>query len=397
MSRQKKFYLETRKPSGIYYYIVRDPVSRRTIAYKSTGTTDKKQAEAIGIEWWADGLPKKSKNTNLNRKTTFCDYLHEFWNFETSDYFRELETMGKEPHQEHADEMQKAVERYYRPYFQSKLLVQIDEESLQKFVVHLKLDKKLAASTVNSARNAAFVALRFAKRKKHILHFDFDYVLRAGGKTKKRGILDKEEVDKLFSLEWPSVRSRMAVLIAYSTGMRMGEVRALRVCDIHENIINVQHSWSKKTKLKSTKNQETREIPILPELHEEIMAYIREMGLFGLDCLLFPGKNPKIPYNNRQIGKNFNKMLEKIGIDDQTRKERGIVYHSFRHLLAKNLVEGGVNKAIGMRILGQKTSRVFDEYASHVDKETLRQMTDAIKQVSKFGTNKEPLPFRRIV
>jgi hypothetical protein len=36
MSRQKKFYLETRKPSGIYYYIIRDPVSRRTIAYKST-------------------------------------------------------------------------------------------------------------------------------------------------------------------------------------------------------------------------------------------------------------------------------------------------------------------------------------------------------------------------
>ena len=65
--------------------------------------------------------------------------------------------------------------------------------------------------------------------------------------------------------------------------------------------------------------------------------------------------------------------------------------------MAKNLVENGANKAIGMKILGQKTSRVFDKYASHFDKETFRQMTDAIKQVSKFETIKEPLPFRKIV
>jgi hypothetical protein len=33
---------------------------------------------------------------------------------------------------------------------------------------------------VNSARNAAFVALRHAKRKKIIQHFDFDAVLSIG-------------------------------------------------------------------------------------------------------------------------------------------------------------------------------------------------------------------------
>jgi len=61
MSRQKKFYLETRKLSGIYYYIIRDPVSRRTIAYKSTGTTDKKQAKAIGMEWLVNGMQATSR------------------------------------------------------------------------------------------------------------------------------------------------------------------------------------------------------------------------------------------------------------------------------------------------------------------------------------------------
>jgi integrase len=64
-------------------------------------------------------------------------------------------------------------------------------------------------------------------------------------------------------------------LIASQTAMRMGEIRALRVCDIHEDRISVEHSWSKVGGgLKCTKNREKREIPILPELYQELLAYI---------------------------------------------------------------------------------------------------------------------------
>jgi len=312
-------------------------------------------------------------------------------------YFRELETMGREPHPEHALEMQKIVERYYQPYFKSTLLCQVDGEILQQFIVHLKIERGFASSTVNLARNAAFVALRYAKRKKMIKHFDFDAVLRAGGKSKERGVLGKDEVDKLFNVKWHSVRSRIAVLIAFNTGMRMGEIRALRVCDIHEDKITVEHSWSRKNRLKCTKNKEIREIPIMPWLHNEIMSYIRQMKLFKLDSLLLPGKNPEIPLDSVQIREDYYKMLDKIGIDDKTRRERRIVFHSWRHLLAKNIVEKGANKVIGMKILGHKTSRIFDHYASHVDKETFNQMTKVIEMVTQKEMPKEPIPFKVVV
>jgi len=320
-----------------------------------------------------------------------CDYLYRFWDFNASEYFRELETMGKEPHIEHATEMQRSVDRYYRPYFDALPLHELTEELLQKFVVHLKIEKRLAASTVNSARNAAFVALKFAKRKKLIKDFDFDAVLRAGGKPKARGILEREEIEKLLALEWDNAKARMAAIISYRTGIRMGEVRALRICDIHETHISIEHSWAKKTKMKTTKNKDTRAIPILPSLYAEIMAYIKKElpkeSQLKLDSLLLPGKNPDRPYDDRRIGKNFNLMLEKIGIDDNARKERNIVFHSWRHLLAKNLAESGTNKKIAMRILGQKSSRVFDSYADHVDKETFDKMTQAVANVSR-ETNK---------
>jgi integrase len=90
-------------------------------------------------------------------------------------------------------------------------------------------------------------------------------------------------------------------------------------------------------------------------------------------------------------------MLAKIGISDKIRKKRNIVLHSFRHLLAKNIIEGGINKAIGMKMLGHKTGRIFDLYADHTDKETFYQMAEAIKKISINEVPKEPIPFIRAV
>jgi integrase len=201
-------------------------------------------------------------------------------------------------------------------------------------------------------------------------------------------------------LEWRDLRARHINLIASQTGMRMGEIRALRICDIHKDRICVEHGWSRKEGLKSTKNRKMREIPIFSALYEELQEYIKGLeSRFRLDSLLFPGTDPEKPYDNRQIGKELAYMLKKIGINDEIRKERGIVFHSWRHYTAKNLAEV-TNRAIGMAILGHKTSRLFDKYAAHVDKETFKKMTKAIKQGLRPGPDKkstEPIPFHKVV
>ena len=394
MSRQKKFYLSQRKPSGIYYYIVSDPITRKTTAYLSTGTTDRNQAELIGMEWWANGLPDKPK-TGIERKKLLCDYLYDFWDFSSSNYFRELEIMGKKPHPEHALQMRQNVDRHFRQYFNDLLLCQLDEETLQDFIVYLKIKKNLAASSINSIRNTALVALRYAKRKKMIKRFDFDVVLRAVGDSKERGVLENNEVEKLLNLNWNNKKAKLIVLISLYTGMRISEVRSLRLCDIHENKLSVKHSWASISKLKSTKNNETKEVPIMPFLYNEIMAYIRYMGYKKLDGFIFPGKKPEIPYDSKQIRNEFYKMLDSIGINEDVRKERNIVMHSFRHRMAKTLVENGISKKIGKQILGVKTDRIFEHYSSGVDAETFKKMTEAIAVVSQLNLPKEPIQFKR--
>jgi len=305
--------------------------------------------------------------------------------------------MGKEPHMEHAVEMQRTVKNHYRPYFKNTLLCQITEESLQAFVIYLKTQKRFAASTVNSIRNASMKALRYAKSKKLIKSFDFDAIIRASGKSVPRGVLENEEADRLFKADWRSQKSRIIAFICYHTGVRISEARSLKVSDIHPNRISINHSWARLSKLKSTKNKTIRDIPILPSVYEEIFAYIKQMGLTNLDSLLVPGKKPEIPLDSHQIRDDFYKVLaDEIGIDEKLRKERNVTMNSFRHLLAKNIVEKGASKAIGMKILGQKTSRIFDHYADHYDRETFREMVKAIEIVSKKDTPREPILFRGV-
>jgi integrase len=121
---------------------------------------------------------------------------------------------------------------------------------------------------------------------------------------------------------------------------------------------------------------------------------MKEYGIDSrLDNLIFTGDSQDKPYANEQIEKDFKKALRSIGITEEERKERGIVFHSWRHYCAKNLAEV-TNRAIGMAILGHKTSRMFDHYASHVDQETFVKMSKAIAEGNKaVGKGKEPIRF----
>lgn len=123
--------------------------------------------------------------------------------------------------------------------------------------------------------------------------------------------MEKEEAERLFGLRWPSAKARIAARIAYYTGMRMWEIRALRICDINENFIYVRHSWGRVSKMKSTKNREIHKVPIVPELYDEIIEYVKNMDVQRLDGLLLPAKGSDAPYDSKKIGVEFRKMLTK--------------------------------------------------------------------------------------
>ena len=395
----RHYYLRQRSKGGKWYAVIMNTVTKRQDFSRCTGTYDEKQAHHIAQEWLINGPPdsnKSSKNTCKLRYSVFCDFLYTFWDYDTSEYIKEKITEGKHPKKSHPLEMRGIIDRYFKPFFKQTLLCEITEEKLTEFLVFLRTKKSLvkktnkepkiglSASTVKQARNAAVVPLRFAKRKKIIKSFDFDAVIKPNGDYVERGILNHDQVEALFKLEWRDIRAYLICKIASQTVMRIGEIRALRICDVFEDRINVQHNWSENDGGQTcTKNRANRTIPILPELYHEINKYMRQEKLTdNLANLLFPGKKEGKPYSHKQINKEFYLMLEKLGISETERTDLNIVFHSWRHYGAKHLAEN-TDRNTGMAILGHKTPRLFDRYANHTDKETFEKMIKAVK--ASFG------------
>ncbi len=376
------YYLSRRGVSSVWYVALRDPRTGKVGTKRSTGTSDRRIAESLAQTWLRDGLPEKPRDSSI----TFVNYLDSFWDYDRSPYVAETLAAGKRIHRRHANDMRNQVRRYIKPYFGERLLRDVDEVALRQFVLYLKTERHYASSTVNLVRNAATVALRFAKRDRIIRSFDFDLVLRCGGPAADRGILEADEVRKLFETEWRDPRSRLANLIAAETGMRMGEIRALRICDIGIDRIFVRHVWSLDDGgLKETKSGERREIPLLPSIKRAIGDYLDAVLIqYRRESFLMPGLRADRPFDQRQIVKDLFTALKAIGIDEKTRKERNIVFHSWRHYAAKHL-SALAPKAIGMKILGHKTSAVFDKYADHTSKEDLAKMREALSGLSSVG------------
>jgi integrase len=410
----RQYYLRQRSTGGKWYVIIMNTITKKQVLSRCSGTYDKNQADSIAQDWLVNGPPdsnKVSKNISKLRNMVFCDYIYNFWDYEKSDYIKEKIKEGKQQKKSHPLEMQGIINRYYRPYFKQSFLCEITEESLTEFLVylrteinHIKKTKKeiksgLSASTVKLARNAAIVPLRYAKRKRIIKTFDFDIVIKPNGDFEERGILNRDQVDALFKLQWRDKRAFLICKIASQAAARIGEIRALRVCDIFEDRINIQHSWSDDDGgLKCTKNRTTRTIPILPDLYQEIVNYMKQEKLtMNLNNLLFPGKKKEKPYSHKQINKEFYLMLEKLGISETERINSNIVFHSWRHYGAKHLAEN-TDRNTGMAILGHKTPNLFDRYSNHTDKETFSKMTKAIQDC--FGNrnvdNTEPLSFPKL-
>ena len=75
----------------------------------------------------------------------------------------------------------------------------------------------------------------------------------------------------IFAAKWENETAKLACLIASYTGMRQGEIAALRLQDIGEDRIYIRHSWGKYDGLKTPKNGEEREIRIPHQLRDMII------------------------------------------------------------------------------------------------------------------------------
>jgi len=306
---------------------------------------------------------KSGKGTVL-----FTEFLKTFWDFETSPYVREKLAHGHSIGKRHCYEMRHRLNRYWLPTFEGRPLNSMTRQDLKDFSLSLA-DRGLTPASINKIMFVGKTSLSWAFREGLIPVDPTVGLVNFTGDAKKRGVLTPHEAQTLFASRWKNKRAYVASLLACTTGMRSGEVLALRQEDIGERVLNVRHSWSEFDGIKTPKNGDTRRVPLLPEVKAQLLELARN-NPHGPEGFIFYSDITDKPIDRNVLLDGLQDALAGIGIDA---KARGIVFHSWRHYYAARMADRMTADQVS-RITGHKSRAVFDEYANHITEENLEEV-----------------------
>lgn len=363
--------------NGIYYSRLWDPQAKRYLTAQSTHTRDRREAEKIAKKRVKDFLAQE-KNPRKKYKT-FIEFADIFWNAEESEYValkRISDPFGISDG--YLDYNRSYINRYAKPFFMSKKLDDITASDIQSFLLYLrKKYNNLTNRTINRIISAVTKPLSEAYRLQIIDTNPVRGAFRLPEISSARGILTELEVTLLSQKPWPNPTLKTIFRVAIYLGLRLGEIRGLMESDLKKDHILVQHSFSKEMGLKYPKNRQSRIVPCPEDLLKELRTLAAQNP--WNDGLVFWGDKPMIPMSDKKITEGFYRELFAIGITEEDRLTRRIVFHSLRHwantYYRRNLPDHQLRK-----LIGHNDPRMTENY-DHVTEADLAIIRDAQKSL----------------
>lgn len=238
-------------------------------------------------------------------------------------------------------------------FFKGKCLDEITPRHIEQFKSEY-MARGVAPATVNrkmaclkSMFNKAIAWKRFSGENpvKGIKFFKLN--------NARKRFLEKEEIARLLT----NCRGYLKpiVIIALNTGMRRGEILALRWkdVDLRRGVIL----------LTNTKNGESREVPI----NEQVKTALLRLPKYSKSEYVFIRKGGE-PIAD--IKKTFSTALKKSGIKDCT-------FHTLRHTFASHLVMASVDLNTVRELLGHKSLQMTMRY-SHLSPNHKQRAVDVL-------------------
>lgn len=194
-------------------------------------------------------------------------------------------------------------------------------------------------------------------------------VPRLKASTNKWQFLDFEEMWKFMKAVPP--KWRPLFLCAFRTGLRQGEILALRWQDVDwkRRMIMVRHSLSN-GQLCPTKSYTNREVPIANDLFEMLFSIQNNDSAF-----VFPAGDGG-PLHRKTLQRPLATANKQSGV-------KRIRFHDTRHSFASQLIMVNVSVRTIQELLGHADLAMTMRYAHLVP----RSKQEAIEQLESLGTN----------
>lgn len=308
------------------------------------------------------------------------DFLEEFWDWERSPYIQERLLYKHGIHRKYVSRCAGAIRRYWEPWFGRTVpLSTVTRQDLQDFILSFLSSKSLkSACGRNDAIKSGTVALRWAFARGLIAQDVTSGLTYYSGPSPEILILTPQLAWSLFSRPWRHYKSMMANKLAMLTGLRSGEIQALRGGDIGTDCILVRHSWNLLDGLKVPKNGCQREV-YLP--FADFLQELRDMA-GGKENFVFHHRDLDRPMDAKCWLRELRRELALLGAEDSVVQK--IRFHSWRHYYTTHLHSSGqLEPHLLQRLTGHKSAAMLRHYSGHGLAEDAAVMKAAVFRV--FG------------
>ncbi len=380
-------YIRGKQAKGsIYYYQLKDPVAGAYTTALSTHTAIKSEAVRIAKREAARRDPKKIDNF-MYTTVNVVNFIELFFDEEKSPWV--LEQKAHEEHlynSAHIRTKKSYFLRYMKQYIDKDMMLsQVTKHWLKQLQVKLRLSyPHLTNQTLNAIFSTVLQPLRYAASDEIIDKDPTNGIKALKPHNKITGVFSQEEVLALSSLEWGNSTGKLAFMLAIYTGMRIGELCALRKSDFecYDNsnericLINISHSWSKTHGLKCPKNGKARVVPIPVWLWDQLQTQVGEGA--NDDAFVFASAQNGKPMSDKLLRAALVKSLELIGVSVQQQEERNLRFHSTRHYFNSALAPLVQNESL-RKVIGHSSPEMTSHY-HHVTNIELEMIAEAQKK-----------------
>ena len=237
-------------------------------------------------------------------------------------------------------------------------------EHLKRYLIHCHEKLMLKENTLHSRINA----LKFYYEQ--VLHREkfFWEIPRPKKQMILPKVLGEDEVARLFNA-LTNLKHKAMLFTAYSAGLRVSEIAALKISDIDSSRMQIR--------IENAKGKKDRYVNLSPVLLDILRGYIRTYKPKPR-IYLFESEQSGEAYPTRTIQRIFYLAKEKARIS----KNVGI--HSLRHSFATHMLEKGIDIRYIKDLLGHFSIKTTERYL-HVTKEKLVNIISPLDDLWRSG------------
>lgn len=306
---------------------------------------------------------------------TFQEFSRPFWVWSECPIIRDKLARGGHYSLDLCLSNRKSMEKHILPYFGPSLLSSITRKDVDRWILSLPQEHEISNSTANKMLSILKQMLNVAVLEGYIHESPVEKIRPLVENPKTRSAFSRDEVVRLLSFKWESQGAYVASFIAAFTGMRLGEIRALRVKDVASDHILVRHGWSDASGLKEMKSGKVRVMPITERMHSLLISLCKDRKR---DEFIF-SRDGATPYGDRFFTEPLKQMIRKAEIESAGRV---LSFHSFRHFFNTRTVAKGVSGEVPRAVIGHESEEMTDHYL-HLSPEDLESIRHVQLEITK--------------